>query len=101
MHDDVYSRLRRHLDTFVLGAPEADSILEILRIRFTPEEAETALILRQLPEEFGALARSSGRDPEALRTILEQMADKALVLKVTNTVDGVTQELYALLPTAI
>lgn len=101
MHNEVYSKLRRHLDTFVLGAPEADSILEILRIRFTPEEAETALILRQLPEELGALANSSGRSQEDLRTILEQMADKALVLKVTNTVDGVTKELYALLPTAV
>lgn len=33
--------------------------------------------------------------------MLEQMADKALVLKVTRAVGGFTKELHALLPTAV
>ncbi|MFB3812475.1 MAG: ATP-binding protein [Terriglobales bacterium] len=101
MNADVYSKLRAHLDTFLLAAPAADSILEILRIRFTPEEAEIALSLGQVPQDVAAIAKSSGRTEESLRPILEQMADKALVLKETKGVDGVTKDVYSLLPTAV
>ncbi len=42
MNDKAYSDLCKHLDKHVFGAPEAGPILEILRILFTPEEAELA-----------------------------------------------------------
>lgn len=98
---DVYAKLRAHLDQFVLGAPEAEAILEILRIRFTPEEAEVALLLGQNHVEASTLARKANRSESELCPILEQMADKALVYKKTTTRDGVTKELYGLLPTAV
>jgi Fe-S-cluster-containing hydrogenase component 2 len=101
MEDDVFVKLRRHLDNFFLRAPEADSILEILRIRFTPEEAEVALTLGQSHEELSELAKRANRNEKDLRLILEQMTDKALVYKKTETQGGVTRELYGLLPTAI
>lgn len=99
--DDVYVKLRKHLDTFVLSAPEAESILGILRIRFTPEEAGAALILSQQHVEITKLAQRGNLDVNVLRPVLERMADKALVYKKNITQDGVAKELYCLLPTAV
>ncbi len=101
MHDEVYSNLQQHLDTFLLGAPAAPSILEILRIRFTPEEAEVALLLDSRLRTVASLASSANRGEDALRSVLEEMADKALVLKQTKGKGGETKELYSLLPTAV
>lgn len=101
MADDVYVRLRRHMENFILATPEAESILGILRIRFTPEEAEVCLILGQGHEELSVLATKSNRSERELRSMLEQMADKALVFKITSTEDGASKELYSLFPTAV
>ncbi len=101
MTEDIYSQLRRRLDTFLLGAPEAPSILEILRIRYSPEEAETALLLGDCAMDLSTLAKSSGRNEEDLRAMLERMADKALIYKKTKQRDGVVEETYSLLPTAV
>jgi len=68
MADDIYARLRKHLEDYVLGAPEADSIIDILRIRFTPEEAEVALNLGQAHKELSVVAEKAGTQ---LRTIKE------------------------------
>ena len=59
MNDKAYSDLCKHLDKHVFGAPEAGPILEILRILFTPEEAELALALKPMPEELSKLAESA------------------------------------------
>lgn len=101
MTNDVYSKLQKHLDTFVLSAPESDALLEILRIRFTPEEAEAALVLDQVPKDVPTLAKAAGMDEDTLRSILEQMADKVLVFKHTKKIDGATKNVYSLLPTAV
>lgn len=101
MPDDLYSKLRQHLDTFLLRAPAAESILEILRIRFSPEEAEIALLLESRPQGVEALTAQANKSEDALRPILEEMANKALVMKETESNDGVTQEVYSLLPTAV
>lgn len=101
MTDDVYVRLRKHLEDYVLGAPEADSIVDILRIRFTPEEAEVALSLGQAHEELSAIAEKAGRSEDELLPILERMADKTTVYKIPGTEDGKSNDVYALLPTAV
>lgn len=101
MPSDVYAKLREHLNTFVLGAPESESILEILHLRFTPEEAEVALSLGSVHADLEKLAKRSNRSVGELRPILEQMADKALVYKKSVTRDGVATEMYSLLPTAV
>ncbi len=101
MNDDVYSRLQKHLDTFKPGAPESDSILEILKIRFTPEEAEVALLLGPAPKRLAEIVESSGWDREYLEKILEQMSDRVLVYKLIRTKDGVSEVTYRLFPTAV
>ncbi|MBT4363274.1 MAG: hypothetical protein HN737_02125 [Desulfobacterales bacterium] len=101
MTDNVYYRLQKHLDNFVMSAPESESFIEILKIRFTPEEAEIALILSQMPADISTLAKSADMDEEALKSILEQMADKVLVFKQHQKADGTNKDVYSLLPTAV
>ena len=49
---DVYRKLQKHLDNMPIAFPESDSgfDIELLKQRFTPEEAEIALELSALPE---------------------------------------------------
>jgi len=102
VHDEVYTKLQRLLDTFLLAAPAAPSLLEILRIRFTPKEAEVALLLGSNRQTAAAVAAAAAdQSQNVLQTILEEMANKGLVFKETKTRDGLTQVLYSLLPTAV
>ena len=44
--EDIYERLRRKIDSSpFLRLPKSEEIIEILKLRFTPEEAEIALHL--------------------------------------------------------
>jgi len=101
MSDELYVRLQQLLDTFILPAPHGAALLEILRLRFTPEEAEIALALGSKGHTAMALALSARQSPALLEAKLEQMATKGLVFKETKTKDGVTQVVYRLLPTAV
>jgi electron transport complex protein RnfB len=101
MCDELYIRLQQLLDTFMLPAPPAPALLEILRIRFTPEEAEIALLLGSGRHTAAAVAVSAGQSPAVFEAKLEQVAIKGLVFKETKTKDGMTQVLYSLLPTAV
>lgn len=99
--EDVYIRLQKHLDTFVFRSPESEAIQEALKIRFMPEEAEIALLLDLVPKDVPTFAQSSGMAENGLRSILEKMADKALVNKQKEERDGIIRDVYSLLPTAV
>jgi len=91
------SRLRQQLDRYPLGAPGTGLITEILQTIYTPEEAEVAA---QLPLGFstlGGLARRLKLPEATLRTKLESMADKGLVLDLN--LGGEMK--YALPPTLV
>ncbi len=93
---DVYEQLRAKLATHPVGAPERDSILEILRILFTPEEAELALHLPFRPGRDSAIARRAEVPVEEVVALCEAMADKGLVY--AYEVRG--RHFYMLFPTA-
>jgi len=80
---DVYEALREFLDNFPLGFPSTASGVEIkiLRKLFSPEEAETAVLLLPMPEEVASIAERTGRDPEKLGEMLEAMSKKGLVFR--------------------
>jgi predicted ATP-grasp superfamily ATP-dependent carboligase len=84
MREEVYSRLQENLDTFFIGAPESDDLLEILRIRFTSQEGETALILGNTPKDITILAREAATDEDAAQTFME--VPKELVAKVRELI---------------
>jgi ferredoxin len=101
MTDSVHQQLQQHLDTFMLRAPAADALIEILKIRFTPEEAAAALLLDQRPQTIQAIAQRAGVEAAAIEARLEEMADKALVFKKKKTVVEGEINVYSLLPTAV
>ena len=101
MADTVYHKLQALLDTFMLRAPAADSLIEILKIRFTPEEAEVALHLGQRFKTIDQIAKDASQGKAEMQAKLETMADKALVFKQTRTKDDGDEVVYSLLPTAV
>lgn len=93
---DVYERLRAKLATHPMGAPHRDSILEILRILFAPEEAALALHLPFKPGRDAVIARKAGLPLEEVVGRCEAMADKGLVYAF----EARGRHFYMLLPTA-
>ena len=81
----VYRRLQRHLDDMPVGFPATESGVELrlLRQLFTPEEAESALLLSAVPEPLERIAR---RSPAGARQVLadrlEAMAGKGVIFAV-------------------
>ena len=76
----VYRRLQKRLDRFPIGAPPAPALYEILKRLYTEEEAEIAC---RMPIRFtgiDGIARRTGKSPDALRPVLERMAEKGLVM---------------------
>jgi hypothetical protein len=57
LEKNIYSQLCSHLNANLIGAPETKEILEILRLQFTPEEAELALHLTPLPQKLSDIAQ--------------------------------------------
>ena len=86
MENDIYMDLCRHLNTYPIGAPLSDEIIEILRLKFTPEEAKLALFLHLIPQTINHIAESSGENPSDIHRHLERMADKGLVMQ-TRIID--------------
>jgi electron transport complex protein RnfB len=83
---DVYRRLQRHLDQMPVGFPATESGVELrlLRRLFTPEEAETALLLSALPESLERIhrrARKTAVTREDLERTLDRMAAKGAILR--------------------
>jgi electron transport complex protein RnfB len=84
MSDASYERLREFLDRFPIGFPKTASGVEIriLKRLFTPEQAETAVLLSPAPEEAAQIAARTGRGAAELAPMLEGMADDGLVLRI-------------------
>ena len=56
MTEDVYQRLAEHLSTLSMGYVINEDLMEILRVNFTPEEAEVALALPTRVAPFQAVS---------------------------------------------
>ncbi|MGE5247820.1 MAG: 4Fe-4S binding protein [Verrucomicrobiota bacterium] len=76
----VYGRLQERLDRFPIGAPPAESLFEILKNLYTPEEAEVGARMPIRFTDIEGIARRTGKSVEQLRPILHRMADKGLVM---------------------
>lgn len=84
MAENDYLKLAEYLDQFPLGYPKTSSGVEIriLELLFTPQEAETVMLLSPLPEDTATIAARTGSDPVPLDEMLEKMADKGLVFRI-------------------
>ncbi len=81
--DTVYERLREHLDNLPVGYPKTESGVEIriLKRLFTEQEAEMATYLTYIPETVDQIAQRANRDSEAVKPLLERLADKGLIFR--------------------
>ena len=93
----AYRRLQQRLDRNVTGAPDSPVFMQILRLLFSPSEADLA---RQLPTQFASvtsLARKLEMTVETLDEMLTGMAERGLVLDLAQ--DG--RRYVALAPVVI
>jgi Pyruvate/2-oxoacid:ferredoxin oxidoreductase delta subunit len=82
VEEDVYRRLQERLDDLPVRYPRTESGVELrlLRLLFTPGEAEIALALSAVPEPIEViLARLPGRDPSDLERDLDRMVEKGSI----------------------
>jgi len=82
--EDVYRKLRKHLDEFPIGFPSTESGVEmrLLKYFFTPEEAEIAMHLTILPQTLEQIHKSlerTGVPIDKLEHTLAQMARKGSI----------------------
>jgi NAD-dependent dihydropyrimidine dehydrogenase PreA subunit len=84
MAENIFERLREHLDSLPTGFPSTPSGVElrILKKLFTEEEAEMACQLRPVPEPAEQVASRLGRDPAGVSDLLDRMSRKGLILRV-------------------
>jgi Pyruvate/2-oxoacid:ferredoxin oxidoreductase delta subunit len=92
-----YLALQERLHKYPVGAPPTEELFEILRIRFTKEEAEIAARMPMTPAPLALISKRLDQPPERLEEKLERMAEKGLVLDFQT--NGKT--FYMLAPTVI
>jgi Pyruvate/2-oxoacid:ferredoxin oxidoreductase delta subunit len=79
--DQTYERLQRRLDRMPTGAPDTPAFRRILRLLFTPEEADLAATIPSLCP-VSTLAERLGRDEDELQATLTDMARRGLVFDI-------------------
>ena len=84
MSEDIYAKLREQLDQYSIGYPATESGVEIqiLQRLFTEEAAEMFLQLSLMMETPSDVAKRTGRDPDHVATLLEEMAENGLIFRV-------------------
>ena len=84
--EDIYRKLAKHLDNLPGGYPATESGVElrILKRLFDPREAEIAMHLTLFPETASAIAARMNHDEQAMADILESMAKKGLINRLTK-----------------
>jgi len=90
MSENVYMRLREHLDQMPIGYPSTESGVEIriLQRLFKEEEARTALLLTPFPEEPEQIAARCEDDTAAVVKRLADMSKNGLIFRIRR--DGKT-----------
>ena len=79
MSTDVYVKLAEYVNMAPVGAPMSDKLIEILKILFTPEEADLAQKIPFLNTDLPTLSEKTGMDEGHLKEMLVGMAKKGTV----------------------
>ncbi|NLX03989.1 MAG: 4Fe-4S dicluster domain-containing protein [Phycisphaerae bacterium] len=83
-HDAQYRLLQRRLDRHVSGAPDSPALMKILRLLYSPEEADLARRIPIRPTPLGALSRRLGIEASGLEATLSGMAERGLVIDLEH-----------------
>jgi ferredoxin len=97
VHERVYTQLQERMDRTVTGAPASPTLIQILKLLYSPQEAEIARQLPSLPTPVTALARQLGVPAGQLDDRLSRMAQRGVVLDLSRG----DERLYALPPVVI
>lgn len=90
MSEDVYEKLRAHLDTFPTSFPDTEegAAIGLLKKFFSEEEAEMAvqlpLMMGGVPKNSQTIAQEMKKDVEKVEDILDTMAKKGLIYVVNE-----------------
>jgi ferredoxin len=76
-----YARLIAHMQEWVIGLPETETMQRLLEARMTPEESEFLARLPFLPHTLVQLADAHGASLEALSARLDPLARRGLVFR--------------------
>lgn len=82
--DREYRLLQQRLDSFVTGAPDSPTLMKILKLLFSPEEAEFARRIPGQPTSLEHLSRKLNIPENELDEKLTEMAQRGLVVDVEH-----------------
>ncbi|MHA2400003.1 MAG: 4Fe-4S binding protein [Promethearchaeota archaeon] len=87
--DKIYRKLQEHLNKLPIGFPSTESGVEIRLLRhfFTPEEAQIAILLRDLPETIWRIhkrVKKLGVSKDDLKKHLTNMDEKGAIFGKTK-----------------
>ena len=91
-----YRLLQQRLDRNVTGAPDSPVFMKILRLLFSPQEAELARQIPGRPTSLAALSRNLGIPKNELGEKLTEMAQRGLVVDLEHN-----GKAYFLLPPVV
>jgi electron transport complex protein RnfB len=94
---NTYEQLRERLDAHPATAPKTETIDQILRILFTPEEAGIAVLLSYKPKKAAVIAKLAGLAEDVAKKDLESMANKGIIFSRKKD-DDVSYGLVPLIP---
>jgi len=89
MSEDIYIKLREHLNSMPAGYPATESGAEIKMLKkfYTPEQAEIALVTGRMPAKAASIAEKLKMDPSEAAEKIEKMASEGSLFRV-KTPDG-------------
>jgi len=96
-HDHKYRLLQQRLDRNVTGAPESPTLIKILKLLFSPEEAELARRIPSQPTPLDTLSSKLVIPLDKLGDKMTEMAQRGLVVDLEH--DG--QRYFSLSPVVI
>ncbi len=83
---DVYERLFEEYAAFKVDMTR-ETMMDVLRLQFTPEEAELAIKVGFRPKRLDALLKKSGADRGALKRMLRTMGRKGTIYATPEAED--------------
>jgi ferredoxin len=83
-HVHVYDRLQQRLDANLTGAPPSPVFIQILKLLYSPQEAEIARQLPSLPTSLEKLSRKCSIPSAELDQVLTRMAQRGLVMDLSQ-----------------
>jgi len=86
MGEDVYIRLREHLDSMPAGYPSTDSGAEIKMLKkfYTPLQASIAVAIGPIPETASAIAGRLEMEVETAVAEIEKMASQGSLFRISR-----------------